>query len=121
MPVYSLLKVSSLLMAITYVHHYSLLLSLQPKFFATKGCKNERNAIAMAYNPIIKMTTIGYVKGTLQNIIIASYHHIWHLLLYITAEQLRTFVFGGRFYRVPEVVYVIYKPRQLGAYIKYIT
>ena len=42
------IKCFLLLMAITYVHNYSLLFSLQIKFFVSSGCKNNENSLAMA-------------------------------------------------------------------------
>ena len=57
---------------------------------------------------------ISYYRMCQQNIgkhytvIIASYHHIRHLLLYITAEQLSSGLGKLNFYRVPEMVYITY-------------
>ena len=44
---------------------YSLLLSLLTKFFATSDHKTIEKLQQWLFNPIIKIATIGYIKGTL--------------------------------------------------------
>ena len=69
-----ILNISFLLMAIYNIHKYSLPLV---------DVKMIEMLKKWLYNPIIETITIGYVKQTLENIIIIPHHHIRHpLLLY---------------------------------------
>ena len=74
-----ILNISILLMAVYNIHNYSLPLV---------DVRMIEMLQQWLYNPIIKTINIGYVKETLENIIIIPHHHIRHPLLYIKAEQL---------------------------------